>query len=47
MSPTVALAARVRSRKQLRSEDDSHSVERVEHEREEPVSVVMSSCHCS
>ena len=31
--PTVALAARVR-RKQLRSEDDSHPVERVEHEVE-------------
>ncbi len=35
----MALAARVRSRKQLRSEGDSHPVERVEHERGEPVSV--------
>jgi len=38
---------RVRSRKQLRSEDDGHPVERVEHERGEPVSVPVSSCHCS
>ena len=40
-------SARKKQKTQLRSEDDSHPVERVEHERGEPVSVPVTSCHCS
>jgi len=36
-----------REKQKTKTEDDSHPVERVEHERGEPVSVPVSSCHCS